>query len=54
VPLAAGSHRVTFVYRPRSALLGALISVLSSITLLAWARGRRHGVTAARAAASGV
>jgi len=54
VPLAAGNHRVTFVYRPRSVLLGASLSAVSAMALVAWAYGRRRGSTAARAAASGV
>jgi uncharacterized membrane protein YfhO len=35
VPLSAGSHRVTFRYRPLSLLVGAAISVLSAVTLAA-------------------
>jgi hypothetical protein len=35
VPLTAGSHRVTFRYRPRSVLVGAAISLLSALTLAA-------------------
>jgi Bacterial membrane protein YfhO len=35
VPLTAGSHRVTFRYRPLSVLIGAAISVLSALALAA-------------------
>jgi len=35
VPLTAGSHRVTFRYRPLSVLIGAAISVLSALTVAA-------------------
>jgi hypothetical protein len=52
VLLGGGSHRVTFVYRPRSVLLGALLSAVASIALVAWAFGRRRRLAAARAAES--
>ena len=47
VLLEAGSHRVTFVYRPRSVWLGLSVSVLSAVALVIWARGSRGGATAA-------
>lgn len=36
VLLPAGRHQVTFVYRPKSALLGLLVSLLSAFALAAW------------------
>lgn len=36
VPLPAGEHSVEFIYRPKSGLIGAAISVLTLITLLLW------------------
>jgi hypothetical protein len=42
VLLAAGSHHVTFVYRPPSVLLGSSVSILSAITLGVWAGIRRR------------
>ena len=38
VPLAAGEHQVEFVYRPKSVLIGVLISVFSVLALVLWAR----------------
>lgn len=41
VMLTPGAHRVEFVYRPKSALVGLLISLLTSAVLLVWClRGR--------------
>lgn len=38
VVLAAGNHKVEFVYRPKSVLLGLAISLLTLAALIAWAR----------------
>jgi hypothetical protein len=39
VALSAGNHLVTFVYRPKSVLIGLVISLLTLVTLLLWASG---------------
>lgn len=36
VALAPGAHEVRFVYRPKSALAGLLLSALAAVLLLAW------------------
>ena len=41
VSVPAGEHRIEFVYRPKSALLGGLISLLALVTLLLPLRRRR-------------
>lgn len=38
ITLPAGEHSVEFVYRPKSALIGAAISILTLIMLLLWCR----------------
>lgn len=51
VLLAPGEHSVRFVYRPKSVLIGLLISLLTGVCLFAWCLGtfkrvfvgRRHG-----------
>ena len=40
VALGAGNHQVSFVYRPKSVFIGALISLLTLIGLLVWTRMR--------------
>ena len=39
VRLPAGAHGVTFVYRPKSALLGLLLTLLTAAALALWWRG---------------
>jgi hypothetical protein len=39
VVLAAGEHRVEFVYRPKSVLAGLLVSLLTLAALLLWSSG---------------
>jgi len=38
VVLPAGEHTVEFVYRPKSVLIGAVISLLTLIGLVIWWR----------------
>jgi hypothetical protein len=40
VLLAPGEHEVQFLYRPKSVLLGLLVSLLAACALAAWAAGR--------------
>ncbi|MGB8510096.1 MAG: YfhO family protein, partial [Pyrinomonadaceae bacterium] len=57
VLLPPGEHRVEFVYRPKSVLLGLLISLLTAAALAVWCwrpvafngRARRGGVDAVAA-----
>jgi uncharacterized membrane protein YfhO len=46
VAVPAGNHLVEFVYRPKSVLIGLVISLLALATLVLWAGGR--SLTAAR------
>jgi uncharacterized membrane protein YfhO len=39
VVLPAGEHTVEFIYRPKSVLIGAVISLLTLIGLVIWWRG---------------
>jgi hypothetical protein len=39
VRVPAGAHEVSFVYRPKSALVGLLVSLLTAAALLLWWRG---------------
>src|SRR6185295_4125415 len=39
VALPAGDHTVEFIYRPKSVLIGAVISLLTLIGLVIWWRG---------------
>jgi uncharacterized iron-regulated membrane protein len=38
VLLPAGGHEVLFVYRPKSVLIGAVVSLLAALGLLLWWR----------------
>ena len=40
VALPAGNHLVTFVYRPKSVLIGLVISLLTLVALVVWSRMR--------------
>ena len=40
VALSAGNHLVTFVYRPKSVLIGLVISLLTLAALVVWSRMR--------------
>jgi hypothetical protein len=43
IVVPAGSHRVVLAYRPRSVLVGALVSLAGLVALVAWLRGGRRG-----------
>jgi uncharacterized membrane protein YfhO len=43
VVLPAGEHTVEFIYRPKSVLIGAVISLLTLIGLLIWWSGLLPG-----------
>ena len=45
VVLPAGEHRVEFVYRPKSVLIGFLVSLLTAAALIVWFRIRRRQLT---------
>jgi hypothetical protein len=42
VALPAGNHLVTFVYRPKSVLIGLVISLLALAALVVWARTKQN------------
>ena len=42
VALSPGEHSISFVYRPKSVLLGLLISLFTGVFLLAWCLQRRR------------
>jgi hypothetical protein len=44
VALSAGNHLVTFVYRPKSVLIGLIISLLTLAALVVWSRKALFGV----------
>lgn len=43
VPLAAGRHRVELIFRPRTVVWGALVSLFSLVALVGWACVGRRG-----------
>ena len=43
VLVPAGEHEVSFVYRPKSVIIGAVISLLTAVLLIVWWRGPWRG-----------
>jgi hypothetical protein len=42
VRVPEGEHEVRFYYRPKSVLIGAVVSLLTAVLLILWWRGRRR------------